>query len=203
MKKGHRDLVVLLVVVAGLALGARAFLGGRGESPRHDVPDHVQVCTQHLRALHRALVAYTQTKGALPARGGAPLLGALFESGILEDTPADRALLTCPGPGSPPVAMDANWKDAESFGPQHTGYAVRDLVAHPLEKYPTGGEFAFLACDQAAGDNHGGILNVLMADGSVRTFVLAQLLERGLVPPETTRIELGPSSPIELLRVFP
>lgn len=204
MKKGQRDLVILAAFVALGVVFVPKLLRGKGEDPRHDVADDVSICRDRQRAIHRALVAYTsQDEGRLPTSRGPALLAELFASGILEDTEEDRTLMACPGPGAAPLAEGANWMDPTGVGAQHTGYAVRDLDVHPLTKYPTGGEQPFLACDQANGGNHASVLNVLYADGSVRTLHLQQLIEQELLPAGTTALELGPDAALEALRFFP
>lgn len=185
MQKRHRDLFLLFAGVGlGLALGNH-FLRGRGEDPRHDVPDDVALCKQRQRALYRGLVALAQDEGGLPGGTGAELLARLVDEGRLE---GGAEALQCTGAGA---------------GDAPPGFVLRDRDAAPLEAFPMGGDEPLLACDQAGGDNHPGTLNVLYADGSVRTFVLTRLLERGQVPAGTETLTLGPDSPVAALRVFP
>lgn len=183
-----------------LALVAAA-CGSEGEDPAHDVSDDVQACKRNLRAVYGGLKDYQRELGRLPERPGAAFVGALIADGIWEDTAENRALLTCPGPGAHPPAAD--FGDLDALDASSTAYAGRDVVAHPLEKFPDGGfdfEEAIVACDNASGMNHDGVMNVLLADGIVVTVSLEREKERGTVPPDASTIRVGPDSALPFLR---
>jgi hypothetical protein len=198
MKK-HQGIAILLVAAVAIILCFR-FGCDRGEDPRHDVPDDVRTCRENLREIHEGLLAYQAKFGELPGGSGPRFLAALIAGGIWEDTPENRAKLTCPGPHASPVPENVDWSDAGSLTAAHSAYAVRDFAAHPLVRFPTGGDEPILACDNAHAMNHDGATNVLYADKTVRTFLIEQEIARGRVPAGTTNLILGPESPLPDLR---
>lgn len=177
MQRFGKPLAFLLLAAGVVALVY--WRPGRGEDPRLDVTDDVRVCIERLRELHDALAAYEDLHGSLPAAEGAPFLHALLTPELWEDTPENRARLCCPKGGT---------------------YAVRDLAAWPLARFPTGGNEPLLACDNREGMNHGVVTNVLFADKTVRTLVLAREIEAGRVPDDTVVLRAGPASPLADLR---
>ena len=96
-----------------------------------------------------------------------------------------------PAPGTPISAVHEDAACPEDGSP----YAERDLAAYPLERFPTRGTEILLACP-----SHDGTLNALYADGSVKTFSLAQEIELGVLPAGTEKIPVGEGSPLEELR---
>ena len=163
-------------VLLAIGIGALWFWGpNRGEDPRHDVTRDVRRCVENMRAIHEGLLHYLEVHGALPEATGSEFLPALIEGGTWTDTAENRERLTCPGAGS---------------------YAVRDFAAYPLPRFPTGGGEPILACDNATGLNHPGVMNILFADKSVHTLVLEQEIARGRVPADSVTIVVGPDSPL-------
>ena len=175
---------------------------GGGEDPRKEVPSDVVVCRENMRAIYAGLREYATRHGHAPEGSGARFLAALIAEGVWEDTPESRARLTCPGAGAQPVPPGTDWSAPATLDEASTAYAARDVAAHPFETFPAGGRVVVLACDDAAGMNHAGVLNVLYADGAVRTFELADLIAAGRVPADATGIVVGPRSPLEELRVL-
>ncbi|MFT7540478.1 MAG: prepilin-type processing-associated H-X9-DG protein [Gammaproteobacteria bacterium] len=186
MTKGKRDLLLLFVVIALGLLLASKFLGDEGEDPRHDFAETVKDCVENQRAVYSALVRHAREQGSFPAAAPGDVIDMLISSGILGDTIEQRALFTCPGSGDDPNL-----------------FVLRDIEAHPLESFPSGGGIPILTCPQSGHEGHKGILNVLFADGSVRTLSLELLKEQGHIPVDTTDITPGPNSTVSLLRVFP
>ena len=156
---------------------------GPAESPFPDVPSDVHVCKENLRAIYAGLRDYRLEKDTVPAGSGRDFFLELITSGLWEDTEENRARLTCPASGD---------------------YAGRDTKTHPLAKFPSGGDEleTLIACDNANGLNHDGVMNLLQSDGTVVTYELADLIARGTLPPETTNIVVGPESPLVKLRVL-
>jgi len=202
----------LLIVLVVLALALWLALG-RGEDEGEPVVElgrDVNECLANLRHVYAGFLrcAHDPASQALPAgerlprRSGVAVLGALVAGGHLSAD--ERARLTCPGPGAARVDPAVDYRAVEALTGADSGYAVRDLVAFPLPRFPAGGSAseALAACDNARGLNHAGCMNVLYTDGSVRTFTLAQEIERGTLPPGTRTIPVGPGSPLPELRVL-
>jgi len=173
-----------------------------GPEPVVELESDVQLCAENLRVIHAALVEYERRTGHAPRGAGVAFLAELVASGVLEDTPASRARLTCPGPGSSAPRANARWSEPDSLGEGDTAYAARDAQRFPLAKFPSGGSELepLVACDGARGLNHAGCINLLQSDGSVVTLELAALSARGLLAPGATTIQVGPDSPVPELR---
>lgn len=189
-----------------LALFAPALAGcSSSEDPRLAVPDDVALCREHLRAIHAGLALYARTLGRPPQASGVALLGDLLASGVWSDTPEHRALLTCPGPNAELAPPDTDLAKLDTLSDKSSAYAARDVRSFPFATYPAGGpdSVAVCACDNVEGSmNHPGLLNVLYSDGSIRTYVLAEMVERGQLAPGTTVVTVGPDSPIPDLRAL-
>ncbi|HED65398.1 MAG TPA: hypothetical protein ENJ09_07570 [Planctomycetes bacterium] len=199
----RRRIVPLLVLLVGLGL----FWATRERSPAPpgiEVSSDVAECRRHLLAIYDGLRAYHERFGRLPERAGVGFLASLVADGIWENDEAHAALLTCPGPGARPVTPTTDLSDPSTWTEDSSAYAGRDPIGSPIEKFPAGGPAAsaLAACDNQAGCNHPGILNVLYTDRTVRTFELAALLRRGEVPPGTEHLIVGPDSPLSGLRVL-
>lgn len=160
-------------------LTALSSCGTEPESPRRAFASDVEACSARMRELYQGLVA-ARGKGWAPA-ADAPLLEAPFATGAWSDTDATRGRTVCPG-----------------VGPGAGRYAERDLQAFPLERFPTRGTEILVACPDSRA--HAGIQNALYADGSVKTFSLAQEIEEGRLPEGSATIPIGPDSPIEDLQ---
>lgn len=191
-----RRVLVPLVVVA---LAAALYLWpGFGGAPVVDMTSDVSACAANLREIYAGLLRYAAREKHAPQESGVRFLGALLASGALEDTRANRACLTCPGPGAEAVANDVEFARLDALTGTDSAYAARDSAAFPLAKFPSGGAELepLVACDNARGLNHDGCMNVLYSDGSVVTFSLAQEIERGRLPSGATTIPVGKDSPI-------
>ncbi len=192
-----KDRFLLLAVLLGLLFGCN-----QGDDPRLDVPRDVDVCIDRMRGIYRALVDQRNQSGEVPQGSGVEFFAQLISTGFWPDTAENRAKLTCPGPKAHPQAGD--FSDRTAISGAHSAYAGRDFSAHPVEKFPAGGPelYLLLACDNAGGLNHDGVMNALYSDGSVRTLVLEELIRSADVPAGTTRLPVGPNSPLEELRVL-
>jgi hypothetical protein len=193
-----RHVLVPLVV---LGLAAELFLWrDPAAAPIVELSDDVNACAANLRQVYAALVRYESRAEHVPTEPGVRFLGALFASGALE--PAERACLSCPGPGAERVPAEVDYRDLAALTGAGSAYAARDTVAFPLAKFPAGGPAnePLAACDNARGLNHAGCMNVLYSDGSVVTLSLAQEIEAGRLPAGTSTIPVGKDSPIPDLR---
>lgn len=194
-RRARRAKAVLLLV--GLPCLAAAC---GDDSPRHDVPDDVRECTARLRTIYQGLVEFEQRFDRPPPGSGVSFFGELIGGGVW---PPERANeLTCPGPHATPQREGVDFTLAQDLTGADSAYAGRDTEGHPLPCFPCGGNHAILACDNAAGMNHDGVMNVLFTDGSVQTLRIDKLVEQGRLPAGTTTIPVGPSSPIETLRTL-
>jgi len=174
-------------VVALLGIGLLWWTRMRpAESPFPDVPSDVHACQENLRAIYAGLREYKDRNGSAPTQPGRGFFEELITSGLWEDTPENRARLTCPGKNG------------------HGTYAGRDTLNFPLTKFPSGGADlqTLIACDNAGGMNHEGAMNVLRSDGSVVTYRLDELIVQQKLPVGTVNIAVGADSPLETLRVL-
>jgi len=189
----------LLAVAAVLGLLGFLFWPSKNDL-RHDVPSDVQVCKRQMMAIYKELASQART-GEVDLSSGYGLVSGLIDEGIWKRTPENLAMLTCPGPGAAPMPEDTLALPG-TFGPETSAYACRDMQTHPLQRFPSGGENnePLLACDNANGMNHDGVMNVLYTDGTVLTLHIAREIELGRLPAGTTLIEVGPDSPLEDLR---
>ena len=177
---------------------------GEGPSPRHEVDSDVRRCTANLQAIYDGLRAYDDRFGHPPGGSGVSFFAALVSSGIWPNTPESIERLTCPGPGASPVPPDADLNDLTSLSDESSAYAGRDIAAHPLLAFPSGGpdNHVLVACDNAQAMNHDGAMNVLFSDRTIQTIRIERLVETGVVPAGTDRVAVGPDSPVEALRVL-
>lgn len=197
---GSRGWIVFgLVALAGLLLWSWR---PNAPQPVLELTSDQQACVSNLRAIHAGFLAMQHEPGEPPRGSGIALLAGLIAGGTWPNDREHARLLTCPGSNAEPVPAGTDYSKLATLGAQSSAYAGRDLAAHPLAKFPCGGDEALVACDGARGCNHEGAINVLMADGSVRTLEVERLLRAGTLPSGATTIELGPGSPIEWLRVF-
>ena len=190
--------------VAALVLGLFWWSSGSEQSPLHEVESDVRSCKENLRAIYTGLCTYRDRVGHAPEQGGVGFIAELIASGTWEDSPESRALLTCTGPGAIPVPPGTDYTNIESLSPEASAYTAVDTTRQPVTKFPSGGpeQRAIVACDNATGMNHEGILNVLYSDGSVKTFSLERLITQGILEPGTQTIPVGSESPLEELRAL-
>ena len=197
--------LTLWIASAALVLSAC----GDDELPalRGEFADDVEQCRAQLDVIYHALRAHHERTGALPAERDARFLAALIWGGELAEGEDSAALLSCPGAdlGARAASLAAHadqWSDEAAVRGDWSAYAVRDLEAYPLEQFPSGGREPepLLACDNANGMNHAGLLNLLRADGSIVTYDLAEEIAQGRLPAGSEHIQVGPDSPYAELR---
>lgn len=193
MKPPRQVLVPLLVLAVALGL----WLWPLDDGAVVELPDDVAACSENLRAVYAGLVEYERRFGHAPEEPGVRFLATLIASGVWEDTPANRARLTCPGPGAGAVRADVRYGELGSLDEEDSAYAARDTARFPLTKFPSGGAELepIAACDNARASNHDGCVNLLRSDGSVVTLELARLLDAGTLAVGTDTIPVGPTSP--------
>ncbi|MCH7572771.1 MAG: hypothetical protein IH891_07635, partial [Planctomycetes bacterium] len=115
----------------------------------------------NLKSIYDGLRAWQDETGNSPEESGVRFFGQLIASGFWEDTEEMRRTLTCPGANVPLVENMPSFADLEAITGDHSAYAGRDNANHPLPRFPTSGEEPLIACDNAHGMNHAGVLNVL------------------------------------------
>jgi prepilin-type N-terminal cleavage/methylation domain-containing protein/prepilin-type processing-associated H-X9-DG protein len=167
----------------------------------------VVACQANLKNIYTGIQSYEMKYKHLPDRSGVQMFALLITRGAWENTKTNANRLTCP-------AVDTNglpglqgkdeiewFTDIEAVDGSYSAYAGRDMKQFPLRRL-SGKEP--LVCDDndAAEGNHPTTTNVLMGDGSVDTFELKLLEEKGVVPKDSLRVAVGPDSEVEDLRKF-
>ncbi len=191
----------IFAVAAVLGLAAYLFWPRKNDL-RHDVPSDVQTCKKNMAAIYKGWVALKKQTGQLPQGPGPVMIAGLIANGIWEDTDAYREMMTCPGPDAHALPQAIDFTQTASLSNASSAYACRNQKDYPLARFPAGGanNEPILACDNANGMNHDGVMNVLYTDGSITTLHLDQEIERGRLPAGTTTFVVGKESPIEDLR---
>jgi prepilin-type processing-associated H-X9-DG protein len=162
--------------IAALCLATLAAACGKEATPVPTFASEVVACQGNLRDVYAGLLDYAVREKSLPRASGHLFYESLVRGGIWPDSAESRARFSCSG----------------------GAYAGRDQAHFPLERIT--GQEPLLACANEHGMSHGDAMNVLYGDGSVRTFVLPDLIARGRVPAGTTTLVLGLDSPLEELR---
>jgi len=191
--------------VAVLALGLIWWTRDADDGgPVVELDTDVLDCRDNLLAIYDGLRVLSEREGQPPNNTGVAFFAELVSSGVWANDAESAGRLTCPGPGALPAPAETDYTDLPGLTPRSSAYAGRDSLNHPLSKFPSGGPEVevLIACDNAAGSNHEGALNVLYSDRTVRTFELEKLLAAERVPAESDRILVGPDSPLEELRVL-
>lgn len=192
-----------------LALTLLLGCGGSDDAPalRGEFSSDVERCRAQLDAIYDALRAHHAREGALPRERDARFLAALLWAGDLPEGEASAELLSCCGTQMGERRMELarlreRWSDAEAVRADWSAYAVRDFEAHPLAQFPSGGPEPepLIACDNAHGQNHAGLTNLLRSDGSIVTYDLQREVDEGRVPVGTRTLVVGPDSPLPELR---
>ena len=203
MERRARNLGRLAAV--SLLAASAAGCSREPESPQLVVDSETQSCIENLRAIHAGLVAHHREHGALPELGGVRLLAALIAEGTWENTEENARRLTCPGVPLEDLALGsleptAWFADLGQVDGSFSSYAARDLVAHPLDRFPgpafqDGVRVVLAACDNHLGPNHEDVTNALLLDGSILSYELDREIELGNLLEGTERIPVGPDAP--------
>lgn len=164
-----------------------------GASPGPGSASGVEACRENLRQVYAAMRAMNARSAWTPGHGGVALFAEIISSGHWPDDAEHRRRLTCPG-GLEPEGPPLSFANIAAVTGDQSGYAGRDLQAYPLARFPTGGGEVLMACDNVGRMNHEGRMNVLFADGSVKTFDLAQEIAEGRLTVGAVLIPVGPSA---------
>lgn len=193
-------LLLLAAPALGLGLSQVSCSCGAAESPVVVFDSDVDSCRARLKNIYDAMRAMKDEQKVVPSAPGVGFFAQLISEGQWEDIPETRALLSCPGVNVPAIDFSTSFADLDALTGTHSAYAGRDTVNHPLAAFPTRGTEPLMACDNAAGMNHDGVMNVLYADGSIKTYVVEQEREKGTLGPEESIFWIGPNAQLEDLR---
>lgn len=190
-------------IALALALAALLVACGGDASPRLEASSDVELCQKQLARIYAGLLEYQAKFGHAPQHSGVRFLGALISDGIWPNTAANARVLSCPGVEAASLCGGARpeqwYADPAKLSGECSAYAARDSARAPLPSFPTSGREALVACDCAHGMNHARYANVLCADGSIVTLDIEKLKREGVLPPEATRIPIGPDAPEQIL----
>ncbi len=189
-----------------IALGL-LFPACSSETSAHQFDSDVEECKANLRSIFDGLINYQVEKGQLPNESGVRFFAALISSGYWDNSAERARSLICPGVAVEKLALKGdtpeNWfSDLSSLTGDSSSYAGRNVVDSPLFNVPGPGTEALIACDNQYGENHDGVTNVLMSDGSILSLELETEIENGNLPEGTTRIVVGPDSALDFLRTL-
>lgn len=165
----------------------------------------VTACKANLSEIHKGLIIYNQKYNRIPDQSGVRFFAALITRGVWENSKPSALKLTCPGVDIGALAIGAIENPDDWFGNldlidgEYSSYAGRDCKNFPLRKFP-GSDKDPIVADDNVGDetegNHRTTTCVLYSSGSVGTFELFELQEKGVVDKETKVLVVGPESPI-------
>jgi prepilin-type N-terminal cleavage/methylation domain-containing protein len=169
----------------------------------------VTACKANLKEIHNGLTIYNMKHQRIPNESGVRFFATLISKGVWENSKPSALKLTCPGVDIGALAIGSIENTDEWFGNleildgDYSSYAGRDCKQFPLRKFP-GSDKDPLVADDNVGDetegNHRTTTCVLYASGSVGTYEIFELQEKGVVDKETKVLVVGPDSPIEELR---
>lgn len=169
----------------------------------------VTACKANLQEIHKGLMIYNTKFQRVPDQSGVRFFASLISRGVWENSKPSGLKLTCPGVDIGALTIGSIDNTDEWFGNlevidgDYSSYAGRDCKGFPLRKYP-GSDKEPVVADDNVGDetegNHRTTTCVLYASGSVGTYEIFELQEKGVVDKETKVLVVGPDSPIEELR---
>lgn len=193
-------LIELLAVILIIGILAAALLPMVTDSIE---ASKVTACSQNLKAIHSGITLYQTKYKTLPNESGVRFFAQLYSRVAVEQTKTNAERLTCPAVDK--GALDIGqldwqdwWKDLELVEGSYSAYAGRDTKNYPLRKLS--GKEPLVADDNDGGMNHPTTTNVLYGDGSIQTFEVVLLRERGEIDPEEDLLQVGPDSPVEDLQ---
>ncbi len=178
----------------------------------------VTACKSNLREMHGAFMQYKSKLGRNPGtapKGAEPMSGVRFFADLIrtktwsnDKTSAQK--LQCPGVGTDVLInlqglSEEQWfADFDLVDGNSSTYAGRNCAEYPLGKFPADGLTVLVADDNdhlPGKMNHRTTTNVLMADGSIEGYELANLIDEGVLM-EDELLVVGPDSQVEELRVL-
>lgn len=169
----------------------------------------------NLRTHHGWLLTYERKHGSLPMEGGYRFVMATWTSGVAAPTEENFDRFFTPGPARQNdltyadlrkrVARGENpWPDLEAVDSASTHYVGRSRQ-HLKTRQQSPGE-AWMADDnEGAWNLRDGTLNVLLCDGTVRTYSFPQLQELFGVDAFAAQnpvVTFGPDSPVPVCRTL-
>jgi prepilin-type N-terminal cleavage/methylation domain-containing protein len=165
----------------------------------------VTACKKNMGEIFKGMILYQQKFNRVPSESGARFLAVLITSGSLENTKDSVQRLTCPGVDIGALAIGEiepeEWfSDLELVDGTYTSYAARNTNEYPLRKFPASGKEVLVADDNDPEMNHRTTTVVLYGDGSVGTYELSDLRDKGLLSPDEEVLVVGPESPVEELQ---
>ena len=167
----------------------------------------VAACAANLREIYNGLKLYEIKYRSIPNEGGVRFFACLVAKGAIEKTKTNCERLSCPSVQKASLAIgqlpwEEWWTDLERIDGSYSAYAGRDMKNHPLRQWPAPGTEPLVCDDNDPELNHGTTTNVLYADGSVQTFELEDLKEKGVLSKEEKTLIVGPDSPVPDLTKF-
>jgi len=164
----------------------------------------VRSCSANMGQVYGGMINYKSKYEHIPESSGVAFFAELMSRGAMTNTSSNARKLTCPAVDTGSLAIrdlepEDWWMDLEELDGTWSSYAGRDLDRFPLRKFPGDGKEPLMADDNDGGMNHATTTNVLYSDGSVRTYELFELREKGVVGDQEDLL-VGPDSPVEDLR---
>jgi prepilin-type N-terminal cleavage/methylation domain-containing protein/prepilin-type processing-associated H-X9-DG protein len=164
---------------------------------------NVTACRANLENIYKGIINYKTKYSRLPDQSGVRFFSSLYSRQAMENSKTNAERLTCPAVDKGALAIgqmewDEWWSDLETIDGSYSAYAGRDTRNHPLRKLE--GTEPLVADDNDPVMNHKTTTNVLYGDGSVQTFELVILREKGVIDPEQEVLIVGPDSPVEDLQ---
>ena len=202
-RRGGFTLIELLAVMAIIVV-LMAFLIPRVSEAIQQ--GKVTACRTNLQALFQSLQVYHLKHNRLPREGGVKFFAALIADGAMENTKDSAKRLSCPAVEHSALTIGqiedpTEWfRNLDTVDGQYSAYAGRDVKEFPLRRWPGSGKEVLICDDNDPEMNHPTTTCVLYADGTVGTFELAELRERGVLAEEDPLLVVGPDSPVEELR---
>jgi len=189
------ELLAVILIIGILAVALTPMINDAIETSK------VSACNANLRQIYQGLLQYNIKYKSIPSQGGVRFFATLIAKGAMENTKTNAERLTCPAIDKASLAigqMDYEqwWTDLETIDGSYSAYAGRDMKNNPLRQWPASGKEPLIADDNDPELNHRTTTNVLYADGSVQTFELPDLIDKGIVPKEETTLVVGPDSPV-------
>jgi len=165
-------------------------------------------CAANLREIYKGFVLYDTKYKGIPNYTGVKFFAALIAKGAMENTKTNAERLTCPAVDKSALALgDLPWEewftDLERVDGSYSAYAGRDTKGYPLRQgLSSPGTEPMVCDDNDGGKNHRTTTNVLYADGSVQTFELLDLQEKGVLTKDEEVLTVGADSPVPDLTKF-
>jgi prepilin-type N-terminal cleavage/methylation domain-containing protein len=194
-------LIELLAVILIIGILAAALLPMANDAI---AAAKVTGCKENLKNIGQAIRLYEIKYKELPHESGVRFFAQLYARKAMEQSKPNAERLTCPAVDKGALAIadlpwDQWWTDLERIDGNYSAYAGRDCKNHPLRKL-TASE-VLVADDNDPQMNHETTTCVLYGDGSVQTFELVDLEEKGALMKDEP-LTVGPDSKVRELTVL-